>query len=158
MFTIVHRTASVVPSSLILSAIKLLQMYSVNKAWASSLVCPCVIKFSLQWRLSHNNFTRLSLFFQFFNREQESLGTRLLCHLVIQFLMCWTTYYLYTQNPQFNSLVLGYLVTKFLTLLWWWGSAPAASNFSTTLSCPLIDAHMRAVAPFCGRRRKTNKR
>ena len=48
MFTIVHRTASVVPSSLILSAIKLLQMYSVNKAWASSLVCPCVIKFSLQ--------------------------------------------------------------------------------------------------------------
>ena len=32
MFTIVHSTASVVPSSLILSAMKLLQLNSVNKA------------------------------------------------------------------------------------------------------------------------------
>ena len=43
-------------------------------------------------------------------------------------------------------------VNKFLTLSWWLGLAPAASNLSTTLTCPLWDAHMRAVLPSCRRR------
>ena len=49
--TIAFRTArsecSIVPSSPILSAIKLSQLYSVHTVWASSFVRPHVIKFSL---------------------------------------------------------------------------------------------------------------
>ena len=50
------------------------------------------------------------------------------------------------------------LVTKFLTLVWWLGSAPTASNFFTTLTCPFRDALMRAVWLYYMRNRKKDKR
>lgn len=43
------------------------------------------------------------------------------------------------------------------TLSLWSGLAPAASNFTATLIHPDLDASMRAVQPFCGRKTKDNR-
>ena len=42
---------------------------------------------------------------------------------------------------------------QFLTLFWKSGWAPAASNFSTILACPFLEAPIRAVHSYCGRRK-----